>query len=66
VSLLTYAATVAIDGNGFVASFICGVTFRYVHRLAKARQIHRSPAGRELLRAGVLDEDFRLLDKCRA
>jgi sodium/hydrogen antiporter len=62
VPLLTYTATVAIDGNGFVASFICGVTFRYVHRLAKARQIHRSPAGRELLRAGVLDEDFRLLE----
>lgn len=43
VPLLTYTATVAIDGNGFVASFICGVTFRYVHRLAKARHIHRSP-----------------------
>ncbi|MCO1574211.1 cation:proton antiporter [Crossiella sp. SN42] len=62
VPLLTYTATVAIDGNGFVASFICGVTFRYVHRLAKARHIHRSPAGRDLMRAGVLDEDFRLLE----
>lgn len=62
VPLLTYTATVAVDGNGFVASFICGVTFRYVHRLAKARQIHRSPAGREMMRSGVLDEDFRLLE----
>jgi len=62
VPLLTYTATVAVDGNGFVASFICGVTFRYVHRLAKARQIHRSPAGREMTRSGVLDEDFRLLE----
>ncbi|AGM05882.1 cation:proton antiporter [Amycolatopsis keratiniphila] len=62
VPLLTYTATVAIDGNGFVASFVCGVTFRYVHRLAKARQIHRSPAGRDLVRAGALDEDFRLLE----
>ncbi|WP_037310160.1 cation:proton antiporter domain-containing protein [Amycolatopsis orientalis] len=62
VPLLTYTATVAIDGNGFVASFICGVTFRYVHRLTKARQIHRSPAGRDLVRAGALDEDFRLLE----
>lgn len=62
VPLLTYTATVAVDGNGFVASFICGVTFRYVHRLAKARQLHRSPAGRDLMRAGVLNEDFRLLE----
>lgn len=62
VPLLTYTATVAIDGNGFVASFICGVMFRYVHRRAKARQIHRSPAGRDLVRSGVLDEDFRLLE----
>ncbi|PWK87144.1 sodium/proton antiporter (CPA1 family) [Lentzea atacamensis] len=62
VPLLTYTATVAVDGNGFVASFICGVTFRYVHRLAKSRQLHRSPNGRELMRAGVLDEDFRLLE----
>jgi NhaP-type Na+/H+ or K+/H+ antiporter len=62
VPLLTYFATVAVDGNGFVASFICGVTFRYVHRIAKARQLHRAPNGRELMRAGVLDEDFHLLE----
>lgn len=62
VPLLTYTATVAVDGNGFVASFICGVTFRYVHRIAKARQLHRSAQARELMRAGVLDEDFRLLE----
>jgi len=62
VPLLTYTGTVAVDGNGFMASFICGVTFRYVHRRAKARQIRHSPQGRDLLRAGVLDEDFRLLE----
>jgi len=66
VPLLTYTATVAVDGNGFMASFICGVTFRYVHRLAKARQIRHSPQGRDLVRAGVLDEDFRLLDDVTA
>jgi NhaP-type Na+/H+ or K+/H+ antiporter len=33
--LLTYTATVAIDGNGFVASFVAGIAFRYVHRLAR-------------------------------
>ncbi|MFB9904244.1 cation:proton antiporter domain-containing protein [Allokutzneria oryzae] len=62
VPLLTYTATVAVDGNGFVASFVCGITFRYVHRGAKARLIRRSPQGRDLLRAGALDEDFRLLE----
>jgi sodium/hydrogen antiporter len=62
VPLLTYTATVAVDGNGFMASFICGVTFRYVHRRAKARQVRNSPHGRDLVRAGVLDEDFRLLE----
>lgn len=62
VPLLTYTATVAVDGNGFVASFVCGITFRYVHRRAKARQIRNAPHGRDLLRGGVLDEDFRLLE----
>ena len=38
--LLTFTATVAIDGNGFVASFVCGIAFRYVHRLLKARRVH--------------------------
>jgi NhaP-type Na+/H+ or K+/H+ antiporter len=62
VPLLTYTVTVALDGNGFVASFVCGITFRYVHRRAKARQIRNSPQGRDLLRGGALDEDFRLLE----
>jgi NhaP-type Na+/H+ or K+/H+ antiporter len=62
VPLLTYTATVAVDGNGFVASFVCGITFRYVHRRAKARQIRNAPQGRDLLRGGALDEDFRLLE----
>ncbi|MEU4765645.1 cation:proton antiporter [Actinosynnema sp. NPDC023794] len=60
--LLTYTAAVAVDGNGFVASFVCGITFRYVHRQAKARQIRNAPQGRDLLRRGALDEDFRLLE----
>ncbi|NUT99144.1 MAG: sodium:proton exchanger [Saccharothrix sp.] len=62
VPLLTYTATVAVDGNGFVASFVCGITFRYVHRRAKARQVRNAPQGRDLLRRGALDEDFRLLE----
>jgi NhaP-type Na+/H+ or K+/H+ antiporter len=60
--LLTYTVTVGIDGNGFVASFVCGIAFRYVHRLAKARRIHHAPAAGGGTRAGVLHEDFQLLE----
>ncbi|MEV6235290.1 cation:proton antiporter [Lentzea sp. NPDC051838] len=57
--LLTYTATVAIDGNGFVASFVCGIAFRYVHRLLKARRIHK---GRSEARSDALDTDLHLLE----
>ncbi len=57
--LLTFTATVAIDGNGFVASFICGIAFRYVHRLLKARRIHK---GRAEFRADALNTDLHLLE----
>jgi NhaP-type Na+/H+ or K+/H+ antiporter len=56
--LLTYTVTVGIDGNGFVASFICGVAFRYVHRLAKARRLRTAPAGA----THALSQDFHLLE----
>jgi NhaP-type Na+/H+ or K+/H+ antiporter len=57
--LLTYTATVAIDGNGFVASFVCGIAFRYVHRLLKARRIHN---GRAEARTDALNTDLHLLE----
>ncbi|MEU0881429.1 cation:proton antiporter [Lentzea sp. NPDC005914] len=57
--LLTYTATVAIDGNGFVASFVCGIAFRYVHRLLKARRVHK---GRAEARSDELDTDLHLLE----
>ena len=60
--LLTYTATVAIDGNGFVASFVCGIAFRYVHRLAKVRRLRRAPAHRGADRTRALTEDFHLLE----
>ncbi|MFD0374267.1 cation:proton antiporter [Streptomyces sp. NPDC127112] len=40
--LLTYTTTVAVDGNGFVAAFVCGIAFRYV-RQAPVRR-HGAPA----------------------
>ncbi|MFJ7213670.1 cation:proton antiporter [Amycolatopsis sp. NPDC098790] len=59
--LLTYTVTITIDGNGFVASFICGIAFRYIHRLIKARRLHQAPArGRE--GTSALTEDFLLLE----
>ncbi|KJK43278.1 sodium:proton exchanger [Lentzea aerocolonigenes] len=57
--LLTYTATVAIDGNGFVASFVAGIAFRYVHRLLKARRVHK---GRSEARSDALDTDLHLLE----
>ncbi|MCK2244420.1 MULTISPECIES: cation:proton antiporter [unclassified Crossiella] len=60
--LLTYTATVAIDGNGFVASFVCGVAFRYVHRLHKARRIKDHPGDRTEIRADALTRDLHLLE----
>ncbi|MFE4874554.1 cation:proton antiporter [Streptomyces sp. NPDC056682] len=40
--LFAYTSTVAVDGNGFVAAFVCGIAFRYV-RHAPARR-HGAPA----------------------
>jgi sodium/hydrogen antiporter len=60
--LLTYTATVAIDGNGFVASFVAGVAFRYVHRLRKARRVHDGRADRAEIRADTVNKDFLLLE----
>ncbi|KAA2258887.1 sodium:proton exchanger [Solihabitans fulvus] len=60
--LLTYTVTVGIDGNGFVASFVCGIAFRYVHRLIKVRRLRRAPADRGMDRARALREDFHLLE----
>lgn len=57
--LLTYTATVAIDGNGFVASFVCGIAFRYVHRLLKARRVR---TGRAEARTDALNTDLHLLE----
>lgn len=37
--LLTYAATVAVGGNGFVASFVCGITFRYLREIVPRRSL---------------------------
>ena len=60
--LLTYTATVTIDGNGFVASFVCGIAFRYVHRLLKARRVRDGRGDRAEVRADALGKDLHLLE----
>ncbi|HET6704876.1 cation:proton antiporter [Amycolatopsis sp.] len=60
--LLTYAATVAVDGNGFVASFVCGTAFRYLHRVLKARRVRDGRADRAEVRADALSKDLHLLE----
>ncbi|MEV6444960.1 cation:proton antiporter [Amycolatopsis sp. NPDC051716] len=64
--LLTYTVTVGIDGNGFVASFVCGIAFRYVHRQAQARFLRAAPAARRAAGGLVLGPDLRLLEDVTA
>ncbi|KPI13150.1 sodium/hydrogen exchanger [Actinobacteria bacterium OV450] len=42
--LLTYTTTVAVDGNGFVAAFVCGIAFRYVRQAPVRRHGASAPA----------------------
>jgi NhaP-type Na+/H+ or K+/H+ antiporter len=41
--LLSYTAAIAVHGNGFVATFVCGIAFRYAHGVLAAgrRRRHR-------------------------
>ncbi|MFC5061500.1 cation:proton antiporter [Actinomycetospora atypica] len=40
--VLTYGVAVALGGSGFVASFVAGVAFRYVHGVLAARRARRA------------------------
>ncbi|SDJ45262.1 cation:proton antiporter [Streptomyces indicus] len=50
--LLAYTATVALEGNGFVASFVCGIAFRYVRQAPTRRRGADAPDA----------SDFRLIE----
>ncbi len=50
--LLTYTTTAAVDGNGFVAAFVCGITFRYVRQAPVRRYGAQAPAA----------SDFQLIE----
>jgi NhaP-type Na+/H+ or K+/H+ antiporter len=64
--LLIYSLTVAVGGNGFVASFIGGVAFRYVHRVVAAHRARNHPGSDLTRRSALLTEDFRLLEDATA
>ena len=54
--LLTYTVTIAIDGNGFVAAFVCGIAFRFVRQIGVRRRIAESTHA----------EDFELIEDTTA
>jgi len=47
--LLTYTVTVAIEGNGFVAAFVCGIAFRAVRQIGARRRKAEPHADFELI-----------------
>ncbi|MFF0740303.1 cation:proton antiporter [Streptomyces sp. NPDC004111] len=54
--LVAHTAAVAIDGNGFVAAFVCGIAFRYVRQAPVRRQGAPPPA----------TSDFQLIEDTTA
>ncbi|MEU2234079.1 cation:proton antiporter [Streptomyces vietnamensis] len=57
--LIAYTMTVELDGNGFVASFVCGIAFRYI-RQAPVRRHGASVS------AAPDASDFRLIEDINA
>ncbi|GHE05634.1 cation:proton antiporter domain-containing protein [Streptomyces alanosinicus] len=64
--LIAYTAGVEIGGNGFVTSFVCGIAFRYVHRVLVARRIRGANAPRPAGGSSTVSRDFGLLEDATA
>lgn len=60
----TYSAAVALSGNGFVAAFVCGISFRYVHRALVARRLRSGVEAEHTAgsASAALSRDFTLLE----
>lgn len=60
----TYSAAVALSGNGFVAAFVCGIAFRYVHRTLLARRLRSGVEAEHTAgsASAALSRDFTLLE----
>ncbi|CCH29637.1 cation:proton antiporter [Actinosynnema sp. NPDC047251] len=63
VPLLTFFTTVAVGGNGFVASFVSGIAFRFAHRVFIARKARQRGTAEALARSR---HDFHLLEDVSA
>ncbi len=61
--VLTYFATSAIDGNGFVASFVSGIAFRFVHSMFVIRRARRAGQREAIARSR---HDFQLIEDVSA
>jgi NhaP-type Na+/H+ or K+/H+ antiporter len=59
--LIAYTATVAMDGNGFVASFVCGIAFRFVRQAPSLRH-GATTAPADPAAAAPHASDFRLIE----
>lgn len=66
--LAAYTAALAAGGNGFVAAFVCGIAFRYVHRIQVARRLRRSADHTREARDApvVMTRDYVLLEDVTA
>ncbi|MEV0676092.1 cation:proton antiporter [Actinosynnema sp. NPDC050436] len=64
VPLLTFFTTVAVQGNGFVASFVSGIAFRFAHRVFIARKARQGGGAAEALARSR--RDFHLLEDVSA
>lgn len=59
--LLAYTVTTALEGNGFVASFVCGIAFRYVRQAPVRRRGASAPHA-----AAPHASDFQLIEDTNA
>ncbi|MER5547828.1 cation:proton antiporter [Streptomyces sp. NPDC002589] len=64
--LIAYTTGVEIGGNGFVTSFVCGIAFRYVHRVLVARRIRGATGPRQAHGSSTVSRDFSLLEDVTA
>lgn len=64
----TYSAAVSLNGNGFVAAFVCGIAFRYVHRALVARRLRSGVEAEHTAgsASAALSRDFSLIEDMTA
>lgn len=61
-----YGVALAVGGNGFVAAFVCGIAFRYVHRVRIAHRLRRESPSTARDASATMHRDFVLLEDVTA